>query len=61
MEKEASIPTRKTLLGVPYDHYRMADGADLYVTPFGRHRRMKRPAAAILKARIRPPRGEASW
>ena len=36
MEKEASIPTRKTLLGVPYDHYRMADGADLYVTPFGR-------------------------
>lgn len=27
------------------------------MTPFGRHRRMKRPAAAILKARIRPPRG----
>ena len=36
MDKEAAIPIRKTLLGVPYDHYRMADGADLYVTPFGR-------------------------
>ena len=36
MDKEAVIPIRKTLLGVPYDHYRMADGADLYVTPFGR-------------------------
>ena len=24
------------LLGVPYDHYRLADGADLYVTAFGR-------------------------
>ena len=36
MDKKAPIPTRKTLLGVPYDHYRMADGADLYVTPFGR-------------------------
>ena len=36
MDKEAAIPIPKTLLGVPYDHYRMADGADLYVTPFGR-------------------------
>ncbi len=36
MDKEIPIPTRKTLLGVPYDHYRLADGADLYVTAFGR-------------------------
>jgi hypothetical protein len=36
MEQEKPIPTRKTLLGVTYDHYRLADGSDLYVTPFGR-------------------------
>lgn len=36
MDREKPIPTQKTLLGVPYDHYRLADGADLYVTPFGR-------------------------
>ena len=27
---------RKTLLNVEYDHYKLADGADLYVTRFGR-------------------------
>ncbi|NCC92632.1 MAG: hypothetical protein EOM10_05025 [Opitutae bacterium] len=36
MEQEKPIPARKTLLGVPYDHYQLADGADLYVTTFGR-------------------------
>ena len=30
------IPESKTLLKVRYDHYRLADGADLYVTEFGR-------------------------
>ncbi len=36
MAQEIPIPTPKTLLGVTYDHYRLADGADLYVTAFGR-------------------------
>ena len=36
MDPKKYIPTRKTLLGVTYDHYRLADGADLYVTEFGR-------------------------
>ena len=36
MDPKKYIPTRKALLGVTYDHYRLADGADLYVTEFGR-------------------------
>lgn len=36
MDRDKPIPSRKTLLGVPYDHYRLADGADLYVTAYGR-------------------------
>ena len=36
MDPKKYIPTLKTLLGVTYDHYRLADGADLYVTEFGR-------------------------
>lgn len=30
------IPKSKTLLNVRYDHFKMSDGADLYVTEFGR-------------------------
>ena len=29
-------PDRKTLLNVDYDHYKLADGGDLYMTRYGR-------------------------
>ena len=35
MDNTPIIPERKTILNVRYDHYRMRDGADLYVTEFG--------------------------
>ncbi|NLB66740.1 MAG: hypothetical protein GX803_09755 [Lentisphaerae bacterium] len=36
MEIALAHPEHKTILNVGYDHYRLADGADLYVTAFGR-------------------------
>ena len=36
MSENLPIPEPKAFLNVRYDHYKMPDGADLYVTPFGR-------------------------
>lgn len=36
MDSTPLIPEHKTILNVRYDHYRLRDGADLYVTEFGR-------------------------
>lgn len=36
MSEKAVVPEKKALLNVRYDHFKMADGADLYVTEFGR-------------------------
>lgn len=36
MSEKAPIPEPKAFLNVSYDHFKMPDGADLYVTKFGR-------------------------
>ena len=36
MTENLPIPEPKAFLNVRYDHYKMTDGADLYVTPYGR-------------------------